>query len=239
MIKESTPYVTLSVFRFEGKQQLWAFGQMAYARLKLFNVKGLRFHKLLGSGSGIGFSLKPDWSKYAFLAVWDSEKEAQDFLNNSWFMRSYRKRSAEIGLFKMVPIKSYGKWSGQDPFKPFFLPDSNFEQKRIASITRATIKWTAMTKFWGEVPHASESLKDAPGRVMSIGIGEAPFRSIATFSIWENADAMKQYAYSSGAHATAVKNTREGKWFAEDLFARFIVTDAEGSLNGTDCRSFL
>jgi len=39
------------------------------------NTKGLLFFKLLGTGKK-GFSVLPDWSEYAFLAVWESEDDA-------------------------------------------------------------------------------------------------------------------------------------------------------------------
>jgi hypothetical protein len=42
---------------------------MGSARAELARVAGMRFWKLLGTGKGNGFSLRPDFSRYGLLAV--------------------------------------------------------------------------------------------------------------------------------------------------------------------------
>ena len=44
---------------------------------------GLSFFKLLGTGSGEGFSLYPDFSTYAILCVWEKESYAKAFIENN------------------------------------------------------------------------------------------------------------------------------------------------------------
>ena len=38
------------------------------------------FFKLMGTGGGNGFSLKPDFGTYAFLGVWESKLQLLNFL---------------------------------------------------------------------------------------------------------------------------------------------------------------
>ena len=61
---------TLTFFSFK-INKFWAFKQMGFAPSLMRNIKGLQFFKFLGTGGKEGFSLKPDFSTYAFLGVWD------------------------------------------------------------------------------------------------------------------------------------------------------------------------
>ena len=61
-------FSTLTLFTFE-TNKFWAFKQMGLAPLKFPEIEGLHFSKLMGTGSGAGFSLFPDFSTYAFLGV--------------------------------------------------------------------------------------------------------------------------------------------------------------------------
>ena len=70
---------TITFFKFH-KNKFWAFSQMALLPRKIKKIEGLRFFKLMGTGGGNGFSLKPDFSTYAFLGVWESEIAAENFL---------------------------------------------------------------------------------------------------------------------------------------------------------------
>ena len=59
---------TLTFFTFN-KNKFWAFKQMGTVHVRMKNVLGLQFYKFLGTGGGSGFSLSPDFSAYAFLAL--------------------------------------------------------------------------------------------------------------------------------------------------------------------------
>jgi hypothetical protein len=55
----------------------------------------------------------------------------------------------------------------------------------------------------------------------SLGIGEIPFLKQATFSIWENIESMKSFAYKSADHIAVIQKTRTENWYREELFVRF------------------
>jgi heme-degrading monooxygenase HmoA len=54
-----------------------------------------------------------------------------------------------------------------------------------------------------------------------------------TFSLWESASALKEFA-SAEAHAAVVARTEPERWYAEELFARFAVVGSRGTLDGRD-----
>ena len=86
-------FTSIIFFKFK-KNKFWAFKQMAFSNKHLYNNSGLIFHKHLGTGSGSGFSLWPDFSTYAILTVWSSEKFYSDFLNNNNWLKKYTSKSS-------------------------------------------------------------------------------------------------------------------------------------------------
>jgi hypothetical protein len=45
---------------------------------------------------------------------------------------------------------------------------------------------------------------------------------------------MQAFAYASPAHREVIRRTRDERWYAEELFARFRLLGTEGTLNGKD-----
>ncbi|MFT5168748.1 MAG: heme-degrading monooxygenase HmoA [Saprospiraceae bacterium] len=213
---------TLSFFHYRGlRNKLWAFGMMQFAHQPLAKIKGLTFYKLMGSGKGLGFNPLPDWGVYALLQVWESEAAADSFLKNTELMQRYRARTTNIRTYYMKNITAKGEWSGSNPFQVSTALDKDIQ--KLAIITRATIKPSKLLKFWSYVPTSHRSLSQNPGLIYTKGIGEVPIIQMATFSLWENKEALNQFAYQSKEHAQAIKMTRELDWYKEELFARFQV----------------
>ena len=70
--------VSLSLFRFPSiAARLWVIGQMGAARLAFRKMPEARFWKLCGSGTGEGFTPRPNTAVWAILAVWDDEATAR------------------------------------------------------------------------------------------------------------------------------------------------------------------
>lgn len=222
------PQTTLiSFFKYGGLLPQWnAFARMGFPPLKNSKVPGLQFWKALGSGGDNGFSLKPDFSVYALLTVFENEKSAKAFCESN-IMAVYRKEAVLHSHIFMHNIHAHGKWSGKEPFKS---EASLTESKPVCVITRATIKPFLAPRFWKYVPVVSAAIENFEGLIYSKGIGEWPVFMQATFSVWESVDAMKAYAYENKHHSEMVRKTRELAWYKEELFSRFHPFEQSGNL---------
>jgi len=219
-MKPTQSQITQLLFFNIPNNRWWAFKQMGISFNQLQSIEGLSFFKMLGTGGGQGFSLRPDFSTYVFLGVWESEEYAIEFLSSS-FVNEYKKRTSSIREIRLSNIHSHGKWSGINPFKSI-QPEYDIQHK-IAVITRATLNWNRLFQFWKSVPQASKAIENAKGVRFFKGIGEWPFIQQATVSIWDSIEDVYTFAYKSHAHADIVKKTHQQKWYKEDLFSRFIV----------------
>lgn len=224
---------TLSIFRFKGfSAKLWALSQMQLGYKKLEGTPGMQFIKVLGSGGESGFSWKPEWGKYALLAVWENETYADAFLKSHTLLQNYVNRSFEHVTVVLTCRSVHGRWSGECPFIPTGKGTKGSEKGDagpMAVITRATIKPRYLFRFWRRVAPIARSLLSYPERRLSVGIGEWPIVQQATFSMWENQEAMMDFAYKNPVHAAVVKMNREEGWFDEELFARFSIQRIQGN----------
>ena len=223
---------TLTLFRFTNvRARVWAFSQMRFAHAAMATIKGLQFYKLLGSGRELGFSPFPDWGVYALLGVWDDEKSAEFFFEEATVFQQYKANSAEQWTVFMKPLSTKGLWSGSNPFVKSSELDRN--NALIAVITRATIKPGKLLQFWRYVPISQRPIKKGcPGLIYTKGIGEAPLFQMATFSIWESLDALKNFAYNSPEHNEAIKRTKQIDWYKEEMFTRFQPCKSTGTWGG-------
>lgn len=222
-----TQTTLLCLFEYEGFKNKWAaLGRMGRPPISLETIKGLTFFKPFGTGSGNGFSIKPDFATYGFVVVFNSEENADNFVNSS-VLKKYTSSAKKHSLVYMKTIKSHGAWSKENPFISSVQFDKN---KPLAVITRATVKPKLAYKFWKNVPSVSNSMNNYKELVYSKGIGEFPVLMQATFSIWTSAEAMLNYAYSNPSHAEMVKKTRQLNWYSEELFARFLPYKTIGNL---------
>lgn len=199
---------------------------MQFAHAHLRKTKGLQFYKLMGSGKENGFNPFPDWSTYSLLMTWDEESNAIDFIHNSALFVAYRKRTEKIWTIYLKNIIAKGEWSGNNPFEQHSQIDKNIP--KLAVITRATIRLSKLRKFWKYVPTASLPLAGNKGLIYTKGIGEVPVLQMATFSLWENEQALKDFAYNSIEHHRAIQMTKELGWYKEELFSRFQPYKEEG-----------
>ncbi|NBB98479.1 MAG: spheroidene monooxygenase [Alphaproteobacteria bacterium] len=220
--------VTLSLFRFDSPlSRLWVLGQMGAARLILPRVPGLAFWKLCGSGTGEGFTPRPNWGVWAILSAWDNMKVARQGLAQKPFS-AWQARSDESYTIFMEPASVRGHWAGVRPFQP-----EGDVTGSVAAMTRATVKPANALKFWRRVPDISAKVGADPNVMFKIGIGEVPLLHQVTFSVWPDTASMAAFA-RRGAHADAIRAVRDEGWFNEELYARFRLTGTVGTWQGQD-----
>jgi spheroidene monooxygenase len=225
------PTASLSLFRFQGPwPRLWAIGQMGAARLGLRRAPHLMFWKLCGSGTGEGFTPKPNWGVWAILAVWPNEAMARDGVAMGPVWQRWRAKAAESCSIFLSPLSARGSWSGVNPFVPEPTPAD--PEGPLAVLTRASVKPGRALRFWRRVPDISAVIGQDPNVLFKIGIGEVPLLHQITFSIWPDAASMARFARGDGPHGRAIRAVREEGWFTDELYARFRVLGVEGLWNG-------
>ena len=224
-----TQVVSLSLFRFDSVlARTWAFVMMGLARPSMARVPGIGFWKLCGSGTGEGFTPRPDFGVYAILCTWPDHRTARESLANAAIFRRYRAHATESWTLYMSANTARGAWSGVAPFEP----TASSASGPLAALTRATIKPGILTRFWRRVPNISRVIGQDPNVMFKIGIGEIPWLHQVTFSIWPDAARMANFA-RTGPHAEAIRAVRDEGWFREELYARFTLLGDEGTWGGT------
>lgn len=210
---------------------------MGLARLSLRHEDQARFWKLCGSGTGHGFTPRPNWGVWSILAVWPDLATAEARVATSPVWQRWRARAQESWTVYMTPISARGTWAGANPFAPDSAPAiaaPATPSGPLAALTRATVKPSRALRFWNRVPGISDVIGTDPNVAFKIGIGEVPLLHQVTFSIWPDTASMAAFARGDGPHGRAIRAVREGNWFAEELYARFQLLGSEGTWQGRD-----
>jgi hypothetical protein len=223
--------VTLHVWRVPRRAVPAALLRMAADPRRVRATPGLRFAKLLGTGSGRTFSIREgDPLRWALLATWADAGAAKEF-DSSVVARRWAGLAEETWRVRMRPLASRGRWSRREPFGA---PAGGRWDGPVAAVTRARLSVRRLGTFWSAVPPVSADLGERAGLRLSLGIGEAPVGLQGTFSLWDSARSLREFAYHGAAHRAVVERTPVEGWYAEELFARFAVLDADGSVDGRD-----
>ena len=195
---------------------------MGFALREPWKAPGLRIAKQLGSGAGEGFSIWPDFSTYAWFAVWDSPEAAEDFFATSARWKEWRGSAQLEWGWDALPVRGHGSCGGIDLFEGSVIATLE-PQDEVAVLTRARIRWSKAHRFWWNVPGASKHLNRFPDLLFSKGVGELPLVEQATLSVWRNAEALDDFAYRSRQHSSMIRKTRDFKWYSEEMFLRMKV----------------
>ncbi len=208
-----------------------ALGRMAFGRRGLRSLPGVRFAKLLGTGSGRTFTMRDaDIHHWAALTVFDDADSARAAADSTP-MRQWSAASNEELRVTMRPLSSKGRWSGAEPFGAV-VADRKSWSGPVAAITRARLHPTRMPSFWRAVPPVVDDLAGNRGLRLALGVGESPIGLQGTFSVWNSAQDLSTFAYKSPGHVAAIRRTKPERWYAEELFARLAVVDMVGSYDG-------
>lgn len=225
--------VTVHLWRIPASRVPAALVRMGRDRGRVRRTPGARFAKLLGTGDGRTFTVRDaDPLRWGLLATWVDPAAAAAF-ERSAVVRSWEDDAVESCRVDLHPIAARGRWSGRAPFGD---PASERVRGPIASITRARLRPRSALGFWRAVPPVSADLQGRAGLRAAIGIGEAPVGLQGTFSVWDSAEALRDFARAP-AHADVVVRTDAERWYAEELFARFAVVGGRGTLDGRDLLS--
>jgi hypothetical protein len=211
----------------DARSALWAWSRLVLGPRALRGVPGLRFAKVLGSGHGGGFGLKPSASRQGLFCVFDAAAQARAFVDSSAVLANYRRHARELCTVTLRPYASRGSWDGMQLSTSATAPASG----PVAALTRGSIRLTRARSFWRMTPAAQRAVETAAGCRLRVGLGEAPLLRQATFSLWDSVADMDNYA-RQGAHLQAIRASHAGGHFAESMFVRFVPEDLQGSWKG-------
>lgn len=187
----------------------------------------------MGSGKNGTFDIRPDLRQWAILAVHKNEFHAEKdniVLYGKKIAGWWKWFHCEVMTIALQPLEGHGKWDGKECFG--LLPKHSSFDGLIGVLTRATIRANKARSFWKNVGAAANDVKQSPGFITSFGIGELPWIKQATFSVWQNKEAMKNYAYGKKPHQQVIQKTRKENWYSEEMFVRFRILWTSGSLYG-------
>jgi hypothetical protein len=221
------PVVVVVLADIRPASRLWGYGRFAFGRSAVRGQPGVRFAKVLGSGFEGGFGLKPSASRQGLLCLFDGPAAAYDFLERSALVQAYRDHAREYLEVRLRAFSCRGSWDGVR-FEPVAQPP---QDGPIAGLTRASIRPRHAREFWSKAPPAERSLADAHGCLLAVGLGEAPLLRQATFTVWDSIASMDGYA-RTGAHMEAIRASREGGYFSESMFVRFVPEALRGTWKG-------
>lgn len=202
---------------------------MQFAHKPMGKVAGMEFYKLMGTGKA-RFNPRPDWSVYVILQIWDNEDSATTYFSSNPLFKKYQKVSMEHWVLFCKNRVARGKWDGVNPFRRS--KNINRDIPYVVALTRATIKTKLLRTFWKFVPRSQTHLWDNDGLLYTKGVGEVPFKQMATLSIWKDEKSLNEFAYQTKGHVSAIGKTRDLDWYHEELFARFQPFKTLGSWNG-------
>jgi hypothetical protein len=199
---------------------------VAVDRSALRRAPNVQFARILGTASGFR-PRDADPTRWAVLATWPDEAAAAAF-EDSRFVRRWDAMASECWQTRLVPIASRGRWSGRDPFPVTDSPPPG----PVAALTRARLKPLRTRRFRRAVPAVAADLRGRDGLRLALGVGEWPIGLQGTFSLWDSAEALRGFAHHGAAHRDVLRRTPAEGWYGEELFTRFAVLRASGTVDG-------
>ncbi len=224
--------VVVLLVDFLRQHQGWGWLRLVAGATPYKDVPGLTMVKVMGSGHGGGFSLRPSATHQGLICTFSHLDLALKFLDSP-AVQAYRSRAREFWTGVLSVQSARGHWDKQawQASTPEALGVSSQESAEpagpFAVLTRASIVPTKAMAFWRYAPAAQADLSKSPGCLLAMGLGEAPLVRQCTFSLWQDTGAMLQYAHQ-GAHQVASAAAYKHQFFSESLFVRMQVLQMAG-----------
>jgi len=223
---------------FLRQHQGWGWLRLVAGPTPYKDVPGLTMAKVMGSGHGGGFSLRPSASPKRLICTFSHLDWEQIFLESP-AIEAYRSRARECWTGVLAVQSARGHWDKQawqassaQALGEQAQPQGNpANEAPLAVLTRASIVPTKAMAFWRYAPAAQADLGQSPGCMLAMGLGEVPLVRQCTFSLWKDTAAMLQYAHQ-GAHQTASAAAYKHQFFSESLFVRMQVLQMSGLWQG-------
>jgi len=236
--------VVVVLVDFLRQHQGWGWLRLVAGATPYKDVPGLTMIKVMGSGHGGGFSLRPSATHQGLVCTFSHLDWALKFLDSP-AVQAYRSRARECWSGVMAVQSARGHWDKQAWHAS--TPQSLAQLGGVAGqgnpapsgpfavLTRASIVPTKAMAFWRYAPAAQADLDQSHGCLLAMGLGEAPLVRQCTFSLWQDTASMIQYA-QKGAHQVASAAAYKHQFFSESLFVRMQVLQMSGVWKGQPYR---
>lgn len=188
-------------------------------------VAGLRWAQ---AGATVPLAAKaPHPNGVALMAAWADNAAFDDFLSGNPLAR----RLADGWHVRLDPLRASGAWSAL-PTLPECSKGAG-DDEPVAVLTLGRLRLRRAVAFLRTTAPAERQAVANPALLLSTAI-VCPPQFVATFSVWESAAAMTDYAYGvTGAeHVHAIRAHRARPFHHESLFARFAPYRAQGAWRG-------
>ena len=205
-----------------------AMRHLGFGRRTLARTDGLQFWRLLGTGDGDHTGPGADLTRTAVFAIWRDEAALDAFVAAP----PWGDDVVETWHVGLRAAGGHGAWRGRavlDEIQPAVGDGAG----PVAIITRADVRVRSWWDFRAAGVPVDAELHRAEGLLAVVGIGEAPVGRLGTFSLWRSIDDARAFA-AMPRHRAVVADTRRGKWYGEELFARFEPYRSEGRWDGRD-----
>jgi spheroidene monooxygenase len=221
--------VVVVLFDFLPQHRSWAWLKLMQGTRGFYNtLPGLLFAKVMGSGEGGGFSLRPSSSHQGLIFLFDGLNSAHRYLNSPQ-LAIYREKAREWWQGILGVNSCRGSWDQQSwQSQGLWSEDAHgTNSQHVASLTRGSVRASKAMSFWRYAPGAQQDLNEAPGCELSMGLGEAPLLRQCTFSVWKDTKSLLNYAHQ-GAHQKAIAAAQQHGFFTESMFVRMQVLHMRG-----------
>lgn len=222
-----TNRVTFSFFRYPRRYSPVAFVFMGFRRFFIGDDVPAGDIRLMGCGSGDGFSIWPDPRTYCLMSALPDRADDRRLRESRFYHRIADPSERELHI-ELEPVSGHGHWDGGEPFA---YSGEQPTDGPLAVLTHARVHRNQVRAFWRSVPAIRQHLEATDGCRFHIGFGEHPLLTLATFTIWESIEAMREFAYQQSAHHRTLRAARRDSWLSESIFARFRVLAVDGELD--------
>lgn len=195
-----------------------AIRRLAVDRVRL---RAVPFARLLWTARGVGIRAT-DPHRWLLMV------RADESFERSRVVGGWDAVAAERASLTLRPLASRGTWRGTDPFGSGHRWDGP-----VLSLTHARLSPRRMVGFQRALPAVAEAAQAAHGLRWWTGFGEAPVGFKGTLTAWSSSAAASEFAFRSAVHVDVIRRTPVERWYAEELFTRFALLDADGTLDGT------
>ncbi len=168
----------------------------------------------------------PDLGRVGLVAFWDDDASLDRFLAEDPLAEPF----ASGWHVRLAPLRAHGTWPGlDDDVSTGYRTDL---RGPAAVLTVGRLRLSQLPRFVRVSAKAEGRVVQAPGLVWTSGFTKPPF--VATCSLWEDEDALSEYAYGAAQpeHKDAIAEGRRKAFHNQQAFIRFRPYGSTGSLGG-------